>query len=241
MKTQRDSRVQLYQFFNLDNRQGWMVNAIPRLLFLQESDLVPIVQEAGWASRPVWTGVETLTPTQDLIPRTSSPQQVSILSMLSRPIHHLQQQYVCTGSRIYYKTICFVYYVMVISQHTPLIYLCFTQLFEVAKFRLHRRKLIFSYTLSQLISDTAVFVMPGSPVTLINGTVISFPRNLLYIHHGQGNTFLIHFTSETHQSCMSYRYLTFFNRDEIVQPCRIGKDSHPEPVGQVLELIDDLS
>jgi len=26
-------------------------------------DLVPIVQEAGWAPGPVWTGVENLTPT----------------------------------------------------------------------------------------------------------------------------------------------------------------------------------
>jgi len=25
-------------------------------------DLVPIVQEAGWASGPVWTGAENLTP-----------------------------------------------------------------------------------------------------------------------------------------------------------------------------------
>ena len=44
------------------------------------------------------------------------------------------------------------------------------------------------------------------------------------------------------KSGTTYRYLTiFFNRDGIVQPCRIGEDGRPEPVGQVLELIEDLS
>ncbi|PNF24282.1 hypothetical protein B7P43_G13604 [Cryptotermes secundus] len=30
-------------------------------------------------------------------------------------------------------------------------------------------------------------------------------------------------------------------RDGVVQPCRIGEDGRPEPVGQVLELIEDIS
>ena len=29
-----------------------------------ERDPVPIVQEAGWATGPVWTGVENLAPTE---------------------------------------------------------------------------------------------------------------------------------------------------------------------------------
>jgi len=41
---------------------GWVVNATPRPLYTGE-DPVPIVQEAGWASGPVWTGVENLAPT----------------------------------------------------------------------------------------------------------------------------------------------------------------------------------
>jgi hypothetical protein len=49
-----------------------MVNAMPQLLYLRESDLVPTVQ-VGWASGPVWTGVETLTATQDSIPGATSP------------------------------------------------------------------------------------------------------------------------------------------------------------------------
>ena len=35
---------------------GWVVNATPRPFYPRERDPVPIVQEAGWAPRPVWTG-----------------------------------------------------------------------------------------------------------------------------------------------------------------------------------------
>jgi len=34
---------------------GWVFNATPRPLYLLERDLAPFVQEAGWASRPIWT------------------------------------------------------------------------------------------------------------------------------------------------------------------------------------------
>ena len=42
---------------------GWVVNATPRPLFTPGKDPVPIVQEAGWAPGPVWTGAENLAPT----------------------------------------------------------------------------------------------------------------------------------------------------------------------------------
>ena len=35
---------------------------MPRLLFTPGKYPVPIVQEAGWASGPVWTGAEILPP-----------------------------------------------------------------------------------------------------------------------------------------------------------------------------------
>ena len=40
-----------------------MVNSTPRPLYPRERDLVHIVQEAGWAPGPVWTGEENLAPT----------------------------------------------------------------------------------------------------------------------------------------------------------------------------------
>ena len=52
--------VQLYSFLNLGARWKWVVNGTPRP---QGRDLVPIVQEAGWASGRVWTGAENLAPT----------------------------------------------------------------------------------------------------------------------------------------------------------------------------------
>ena len=36
-------------------------------------DPVPIVQEAGWAPGPVWTGVENLAPPSGFDPRTVQP------------------------------------------------------------------------------------------------------------------------------------------------------------------------
>ena len=42
---------------------GSKVNATHRPLYPRERDPVPIVQEAGWAPMPVWTGAENLAPT----------------------------------------------------------------------------------------------------------------------------------------------------------------------------------
>ena len=36
---------------------------MPRPFFISRKDPVPIVQEAGWAPGPVWTGTENLAPT----------------------------------------------------------------------------------------------------------------------------------------------------------------------------------
>ena len=42
-----------------------------------ETDPVPTVQEVGWVLRPVWTGVENLTPPPEFDPRTV--QRLAIL------------------------------------------------------------------------------------------------------------------------------------------------------------------
>jgi hypothetical protein len=46
---------------------------MPRLLFTPWKDLVPIVQEAGWAPGPVWTGVENLAPPSGFNPWMIQP------------------------------------------------------------------------------------------------------------------------------------------------------------------------
>jgi len=41
-------------------------------------DPVPIVQEAGWASGPVWTGAENLAPTGSRSPHHPAHRQLHI-------------------------------------------------------------------------------------------------------------------------------------------------------------------
>jgi hypothetical protein len=55
-------------FLDLGTRMGWVVSVTPRPLSTPGKDTVPIVQEAGWAPGPVWTGAENLAATGILSP-----------------------------------------------------------------------------------------------------------------------------------------------------------------------------
>jgi len=85
-KVQRWSRG-IALLFNFGARWGWVVNATPRPLYPRE-DPVPIIQEAGWASVPVWTGAENVTPTgirsSDHPVRESDPEGASFCTRQSR-------------------------------------------------------------------------------------------------------------------------------------------------------------
>jgi hypothetical protein len=59
----RESRGIAYSVFDLGTRRGWGVSVTPRPHSTPQKDLVPIVQEAGWAPGSVWTGAENLAPT----------------------------------------------------------------------------------------------------------------------------------------------------------------------------------
>ena len=50
-------------FHDLGTRRGWGDSVMSRPLFTPGKEPVPIVQEAGWAPGPVWTGAENLAPT----------------------------------------------------------------------------------------------------------------------------------------------------------------------------------
>ena len=52
---------------------GWMVNATPQTGLPPGKDPVPTVQEAGWASQPVWTGAENLAPPTGFDRQTVQP------------------------------------------------------------------------------------------------------------------------------------------------------------------------
>jgi len=51
---------------------GWVVNATPQPVY-SEKDPVPIVQEAGWTSGPVWMGAENLASSPGFDSRTVQP------------------------------------------------------------------------------------------------------------------------------------------------------------------------
>jgi hypothetical protein len=69
LKALRDSRgIALLGFLDLGTRRGWGVSVTPLPLSTSGKDPVHIVQEAGWAPGPVWTGMENLVPQRDSIP-----------------------------------------------------------------------------------------------------------------------------------------------------------------------------
>ena len=75
-------QIQLYSFFNLDARLVCVVNATPRPIYpRQKRTPVPIVQEAGWVSEPIWKGFDgqkVSFPNRGANTLPSSPQQVGI-------------------------------------------------------------------------------------------------------------------------------------------------------------------
>ena len=58
----------------------------PAALYPPGKDPVPIVQEAGWAPGPVWTGAENLAPTG--IPSPARLARSESLYRLSYPAHN---------------------------------------------------------------------------------------------------------------------------------------------------------
>jgi len=55
-----------------------MVSSTPRPHFTPGKEPVPILQEAGWAPGPVWTGSENLAPHRDSIPDRPARSSVAI-------------------------------------------------------------------------------------------------------------------------------------------------------------------
>ena len=62
MVVQNEVEIYLYSFFNLGSKLGCLVNATPRQIYILERDPLPIVQRAGRATGPVWTGADNLPP-----------------------------------------------------------------------------------------------------------------------------------------------------------------------------------
>jgi len=65
-----------------------VVSVTLRQLFTSGKDPVYIVQEAGWAPRPVWTGGESVAPTGIRSP--DRPARSQSLYLLSYPAHRAE-------------------------------------------------------------------------------------------------------------------------------------------------------
>ena len=73
-------------FHDCGTRRRWVVSSTPRPHFTPRKDPVPILQEAGWAPGPVWTG-EKSRPHRDSIP--DHPARSQSLYRLSYRAHTL--------------------------------------------------------------------------------------------------------------------------------------------------------
>jgi hypothetical protein len=69
----RGSRGIALLFHDHGTRRGRGASVTPRPLFTPGKDPVPIIQEAGWAPGPVWTGAKISPPPPGFDPRTVQP------------------------------------------------------------------------------------------------------------------------------------------------------------------------
>ena len=82
----RGSRGIALHFHDHSISRGSGVSVMPWPLFTHRKELVPIVQEAGWAPGPVWTGAENLAPTGIRSPH--HPAHSQSLYRLRYPAHN---------------------------------------------------------------------------------------------------------------------------------------------------------
>ena len=85
----RGSKGIALPFHDHGTRRGWGVSVTPRPLFIPGKDPVPIVQEAGWAPGPVWTGAKNLAPTEIRPP--DRPARSQSLDRLRYPAQDIWQ------------------------------------------------------------------------------------------------------------------------------------------------------
>jgi len=82
---QRVGRVITLLFHDRGTRRGWVVSNTPRPLFTPRKDPVPILQETGWATRPVWKGGKSRP--HRIRSRAVQPLVSRYIEWSSRPTH----------------------------------------------------------------------------------------------------------------------------------------------------------
>jgi len=84
---QRVGRGIALPFNDHGTRRGWVVSSMSRPHFTPGKDPVPILQEAGWAPGPVWTGGKS-RPHRDSIPDRPARSSATIPTELPDPHKH---------------------------------------------------------------------------------------------------------------------------------------------------------
>ena len=93
---QRVGRGIALLFHDRGTRKVWVVSSTPRPHFTPKKDPVPILQEAGWAPGPVWTGGKS-RPHRDSIPDRSARSQS--LYRLSYPAQETKSYKLCNNRK----------------------------------------------------------------------------------------------------------------------------------------------
>ena len=82
---QRVGRGIALLFHDRGTKRGWVVSSTPRPHFTPGKDPVPIVQEAGWAPGPVWTGGKSRLHRDSIPDRPVRSQSLYRLSHRAHP------------------------------------------------------------------------------------------------------------------------------------------------------------
>ena len=103
LQAQRVGRGIALLFHDHGTRSGGVVSSTPWPHFTPRKELVPILQEAGWAPGPVWTGGKS-RPHWDSIPdRQACSQSLYRLSYLAHkhqtvPVQNINQTIIITST-----------------------------------------------------------------------------------------------------------------------------------------------
>jgi hypothetical protein len=119
----RGSRGIALPFHGHSTRWRWGVSITPRPLFTRGKNLLPIVQEAGWASGPVWTGAENLATTGIRSP--DRPAHSHSLYHLSYRAHSINEGLVKFAKKNIWKMFFILEYTFFINIDSHQFALCF--------------------------------------------------------------------------------------------------------------------
>jgi len=127
----RGSRGIALLFHDHGTRRGWGVSVTIRLLFTPRKDPVPIVQEAGWAPGPAWTGAENLAPNG--IRSTNRAARSQSLYRLHYPTHLMLHNWVNKICEIRIQCLVSVLW----REHMSLLFTTKIVIMVITKNRLH--------------------------------------------------------------------------------------------------------